>query len=211
MPKASNPRRRDAAASRDRLLTAAGKLFSERGFDRTTAREIGELANVDPTMIARYFRGKAQLYIAALEAEDIEDIPADLLDPDRMATLVDRCTREGPGPILQAAIRPYENPDAQAASTAALEKRLVAPLRDRLAGDGDDRPELRAELLVAAFAGVMLARSSGVLENLAAAPTDQVLAVLRDLLDADKPALGKRGAAAGARRRTTAARNRDAE
>jgi AcrR family transcriptional regulator len=210
MPKASNPRRRDAAANRARLLTAASKLFSERGFDRTTSRDIGELADIDPTTIARYFGGKAQLYIAALEAEDVEDIPADLLDPDRMATLVDRCTREGPGPMMQAAIRPYENPDAQAATAASIEKRLVGPLRDRLAGDGDDRPELRAELLVAAFAGVMLARSSGVLENLAAAPTDQVLAMLRDLLDADKPALGQRGAAAGARRRTTAASNKDA-
>jgi AcrR family transcriptional regulator len=211
MPKSSNPRRRDAAASRDRLLTAAGKLFSDRGFDRTTAREIGELANVDPTMIARYFGGKAQLYIAVLEAEDVEDIPADLLDPDRMATLVDRCTREGPGPMMQAAIRPYENPDAQAATAASIEKRLVGPLRDRLAGDGDDRPELRAELLVAAFAGVMLARSSGVLENLAAAPTDQVLALLRELLDADKPVRPRHGTVSGTRRRTTAASNKDAE
>lgn len=211
MPKAPNPRRRDAAASRDRLLTAASKLFSERGFDRTTAREIGELANVDPTMIARYFGGKAQLYIAALQAEDVLEIPADLLDPDRMATLVDRCTREGPGPMMQAAIRPYENPDAQAATAAELDKRLVGPLRDRLAREGDERPELRAELLVAAFAGVMLARSSGVLDNLAKAPTDQVLALLRDLLDADKPARGQYGEAVGTRRRTTAARNRDAE
>jgi len=211
MPTASNPRRRDATASRDRLLTAASKLFSERGFDDTTAREIGELANVDATMIARYFGGKAQLYIAALEAEDVEDIPADLLDPDRMATLVDRCTREGPGPMMHAAIRPYANPAAQAATVASIEKRLVGPLRDRLAGDGDDRPELRAELLVAAFAGVMLARSSGVLENLAAAPTDQVLALLRELLDADKPVRPRHGTVSGTRRRTTAASNKDAE
>jgi AcrR family transcriptional regulator len=206
MPKASNPRRRDAAASRDRLLTAASKLFSERGFDRTTAREIGELANVDPTMIARYFGGKAQLYIAALQTEDVLEIPADLLDPDRMATLVDRCTREGPGPMMQAAIRPYENPDAQAATAAELDKRLVGPLRDRLARDGDDQPELRAELLVAAFAGVMLARSSGVLHNLAEAPTDQVLALLRDLLDADKPVRPRRGTVSGTRRGVTSAK-----
>ena len=59
MPKASNPRRRDAAANRARLLTAASKLFSERGFDRTTSRDIGELADIDPTTIARYFGGKA--------------------------------------------------------------------------------------------------------------------------------------------------------
>ena len=61
MTKETTPRRRDSAASRDRLLSAAGELFADRGFDRTSAREIGERAGVDPTMIARYFGGKAQL------------------------------------------------------------------------------------------------------------------------------------------------------
>ena len=67
-------------------------------------------------MIARYFGGKAQLYIAVLSAETAVDIPPDLLEPDRIATLVQRCTREGPGPMMQAAIRPYDDPDAQAAT-----------------------------------------------------------------------------------------------
>lgn len=189
MPKDSTPRRRDSAASRERLLSAAGDLFADRGYDRTTARDIGERAGVDPAMIARYFGGKAQLYIAVLRAEDASDTPADLRDPDRLAMLLDRLTRQGPGPILQAAVRPYDDPAAQSAACAELGRRLVVPLRERIARDGGEQPELRAELLIAAVIGVVLGRRVGVFEHLAAAPVSQLLPLLQDLL-ADRDGQG---------------------
>ena len=40
--KVSRPR--DAAASKDALLQAAQELFGQKGFERTTIREIGERA-----------------------------------------------------------------------------------------------------------------------------------------------------------------------
>jgi AcrR family transcriptional regulator len=176
----TTPRRRDSAASRDRLLSAAGELFADRGFDRTSAREIGERAGVDPTMIARYFGGKAQLFIAVLRAE--ADRPADLLDPDRLTTLLDRMDRHGPGPVIQAGIRPYGDVEAQAAARAELQRRMVTPLRERLAREGDERADLRAELLVAAFIGVILSRHAGAFEHLAGATTSELLSLLQDLL-----------------------------
>jgi AcrR family transcriptional regulator len=176
------PRRRDATASRDRLLDAARELFADRGFDRTTARDIGERAGVDPAMIARYFGGKAQLFIATLHAQDGPHPPADLLDPDRLAALLDRIGRHGPGPVFQAAIRPYGDPEAQDAARTELEHRIVAPLTRRLREDGDPQPHLRAELLIAAFIGVVLARRAGTFEHLAAATTADLLPLLQDLL-----------------------------
>jgi AcrR family transcriptional regulator len=184
MTQAPSPRRRDAAASRDRLLSAARDLFTDRGFDQTTARDIGERAGVDPAMIARYFGGKAQLYIAVLRATDASEIPPDLLDPDRLAALLDRFTHHGPGPIFQAAVRPYDDPAAQSAARTELGRRIVTPLRQRLTREGVDHPELRAELLTAAFIGVVLSRSTGVLEHLAAAKTSELLPLLEDLLGA---------------------------
>lgn len=65
----SEGRRRDSARSRQLLLEAAAGLFAERGFDRSTTREIGERAGVDPALIARYFGGKAQLYLAVLDLD----------------------------------------------------------------------------------------------------------------------------------------------
>ncbi|KIF77363.1 hypothetical protein QR77_32930 [Streptomyces sp. 150FB] len=183
MTKEASPRRRDAAASRERLLRAAGELFGERGFDRTTARDIGERAGVDPTMIARYFGGKAQLFIAVLHAESATGILADLRDPERLATLMERFERLGPGPVVQAAVRPYEDPAAQEAALVELDHRIVAPLRDRFNREGDEQAGLRAELLTAAFIGVVLARRAGTLKTLSGADTPDLLALLRDLLD----------------------------
>jgi AcrR family transcriptional regulator len=65
-------RSRDAAASKDALLQAAQTLFGQQGFESTTIREIGEQAGVDAALIARYFGSKADLYIAAMVAEDAE-------------------------------------------------------------------------------------------------------------------------------------------
>jgi len=179
------PRRRDAAASRQRLLRAAAELFADRGFEQSTARDIGERAGVDPTMIARYFGGKAQLYIAVLQAEDSSDTPTDIREHSRLAGLVDRFGRHGPGPILEAAVRPYDDPAAQAAAAAALENRLINPLRRRLAREGEERPDLSAELLVAAFIGVIMSRHAGTFEQLAQAPSAEVVSLLEGLLGAD--------------------------
>ena len=79
-------RSRDAAASKDALLQAAQTLFGEQGFEGTTIREIGERAGVDAALIARYFGSKADLYIAAVAAEDAEGAPASTRGWDRWPT-----------------------------------------------------------------------------------------------------------------------------
>lgn len=178
------PRRRDAAASRQRLLKAAGELFADRGFARTTARDIGERAGVDPAMIARYFGGKTQLYIAVLH-EEIPGIPADFLDPDRLAAIVRRADRHGPGPTFQAVMRPIDDPAAQAAASEDVHRRIVEPVRERLTRSDPD-PALRAEMLTAAFLGVLLARRAGTLKALAAADVDQLIPLLSDLFRGDR-------------------------
>ncbi len=176
-------RRRDAARSRELLLAAASELFAVRGFDRSTTREIGERAGVDPALIARYFGGKAQLYIATLQLDQAAAAPADLLEPERIRALLDATAQRGPGPIHRAAVVPHEEPDVQAAAAEQLRLRLVDPLRERFAREGLDRPQLRAELSVAAFVGVVLARSSGTLRTLAETDNEELLELLHELLD----------------------------
>jgi AcrR family transcriptional regulator len=90
-------RSRDAAASKDALLQAARALFGQRGFEGTTIREIGERAGVDAALIARYFGSKADLYIAAVMAEDAEGHPGEYEGLEQMAdaamTQADRAAR----------------------------------------------------------------------------------------------------------------------
>ncbi|MEU9045605.1 MULTISPECIES: helix-turn-helix domain-containing protein [unclassified Kitasatospora] len=174
-------RRRDAARSREELLNAAGELFAERGFERTTTREIGERAGVDPALIARYFGGKTQLYLALVQAEHGDETPADLLDTQRLGDLFELFERRT-SPILQIVMQPSGDPSVQEAAQAHLDRRLVDPLRERFERDGLDRPELRAELAAAAFSGVILARSAGTLGHLAGAQPTEVLDLLHQLL-----------------------------
>lgn len=175
-------RKRDAARSRELLLRAAGALFSDRGFERTTVRDIGERAGVDPALIARYFGGKTQLYIAALQAETGGAVPADLLAPGRLLGVLGRVGRNGPGPAFQAVVQPNEDPAAQAAARAELHHRLVEPLAERFTREGRDRPQLRAEVAVAAFAGVLLGRGSGAFDALSRIDDTELAVLLREVI-----------------------------
>src|SRR5437764_14498080 len=61
-------RRRDAAATRDALLTAGGELFAERGYDGVPVWAIAQKAGVNKAMINYHFGGKRKLYLAIVSA-----------------------------------------------------------------------------------------------------------------------------------------------
>ncbi|KUJ68317.1 hypothetical protein ACZ90_20245 [Streptomyces albus subsp. albus] len=170
------------------MIRSATELFAERGFERTTIREIGERAGVDPALIARYFGGKTQLYLATVRVELGDTAPADLLEEDRLRSLLERVSRRGLGPTFQAAVLPGDNTEVQQAARTYLHERLVQPLHDRFTAEQADRPQLRAELAAAAFVGIILARASGAFDALAEADPEELLPVLHELLAASRPA-----------------------
>ncbi|GAA0481203.1 helix-turn-helix domain-containing protein [Streptomyces olivaceiscleroticus] len=177
-------RRRDSARSRESLLRAAGELFAERGFDRTTTRDIGRRAGVDPALIARYFGGKTQLYLATVEAEHGDSDPGDLLDPERLLYILKRADHRGLVPVLQVAVQHLAEPAAEGAARAALHERLVEPLHRRFVAEGRDRPRLRAEMTVAAIIGIALGRRSGAFDELGEVAPDDLGGLLLDTLTA---------------------------
>src|SRR5689334_1229350 len=101
-------RRRNSAESRELLLSAAGELFGEKGYEKTTLREISAHAGVDAALIARYFGSKAKLYLATLQLEGRTVDPIDVRDADRLRRLLERIREMGSGPSLWAAVRPHE-------------------------------------------------------------------------------------------------------
>lgn len=168
--------------ARDLLLQAATTLFAERGYDRTTTRDLAEHAGVDATLIARYFGSKAGLYLAALRIELGDGDPPDLLEPERMTALLGRLDQRGPGPVFRAAVQAHEDELVQVEARQALHSRLVEPLRKRYEEAGVDRPQLRAELVTAAFAGIALGRGSGAFEGLHKLPVEELVALVQELL-----------------------------
>jgi AcrR family transcriptional regulator len=187
-------RKRNAADSRQALLVAAQELFAERGYERSTIREIGDRAGLDPTLIARYFGNKAALYLAALRSDfEAEDgaVP-DLLEPERMLELLDRVQRKGPSPVLDTALRQHPEPALDAEAREVLTERIVDPLVRRIDAEpigprstADAR--LQAEIIAAAFIGVAVGRHVGAFPALAAASNEQVSELLALALGALAP------------------------
>jgi AcrR family transcriptional regulator len=186
------PRRsRNAQATREALLAAAQDLFGRKGYERTTTREIGEAAGVDPALIARYFGSKADLYLAAVAAERLADDGQDgrdsvddpFVDLEQVVDVVLRRTaRQGLGPILQALVRDDASPEIREAARSRLVRRMVEPVAAQLEADGDDRPTLRAQVAVAALLGVGLGRSLGWFDELSATDPDELTGLVLDAL-----------------------------
>lgn len=176
-------RPRNAARSREDLLAAAAELFSERGYEGTTIREVGALAGVDPALIARYFGGKPQLYLASLRRDDQGNaLPIDLRDAERLQVLLDRVSKLGITPSLYAAIRPHEDTHLQAAAVEILEQRVLAPSARAASDAGLDQARLRAEIATAAMVGVILSRTRGAFDTLSQAPSQEVARLVADMI-----------------------------
>ena len=181
-PTEAPKRSRDAAATREALLTAGRVLFAERGYDRATLRDVGERARVDPALIARYFGGKEGLYLAVFASEPQTDVAG---GPEAIAeSLLRRWDDHGPGPMTHAITRTELDDAVGERMRARLEERLVGPIVEQLRAAGVSDPRLRAELLVAGLVGVGVVRSGGGLKELAAAPREQVLELLAPALRA---------------------------
>lgn len=181
---AAGRRRRDAADSRARLLESARTMFAERGYERATVRDIGRAADVDPALIARYFGSKAALYVEALRPAggSATGTPADLTDPAALAGVLERFGPMGATPAMHAALRRHENEEIQEAASSVLTARLLDPFESRAVAAGLDQPRLRAEIAAAAFAGIVVSRSSEALEALTAASSDEVAEIVASVI-----------------------------
>ncbi|MHB1414811.1 MAG: TetR/AcrR family transcriptional regulator [Chloroflexota bacterium] len=68
MPKRGRPVREDfAAAQKDKILSAAGRVFTERGYQRSTTKAIAEAAGVSEGAIYYHFTGKKDLLLGVLD------------------------------------------------------------------------------------------------------------------------------------------------
>ncbi|HSA50977.1 MAG TPA: TetR family transcriptional regulator [Yinghuangia sp.] len=178
---AQRPRRRDAAASRKALLDAARALFGERGYDRTTLRDIGERAGVDAALVARYYGNKAGLYLAAIE-EDGADAVAARRDLARIGALADFLVARiddlgGPGAIFRLALGEEGDDTARAEGAAAVRRAMVDPMVERIGGDPDDARR-RVEIAVASLIGVAVTRSTGFFPELTTVPRAELVALV---------------------------------
>jgi hypothetical protein len=131
-------------------------------------------------MIARYFGGKVGLYLESLRRDEPPpaDGARDSSESDELRALLKRVNARGPTPPLYAAVRPHDDAELQAAAVAALQRWLVAPFRRLMEQCEQDLADLRAEIVTATLAGVVLSRRSGALPTLSGASSADVARLL---------------------------------
>src|SRR5205085_243189 len=92
--------------------------------------------------------------------------------------------RRGSGPIGLAMVSPTLTDAMREQVREIVHRYVVEPLAAELTARASPDAQLRAELLVAVATGVSLTRAGGTLPALAAAPLEDVLAVLAPLVEA---------------------------
>lgn len=177
-------RRTGAPDTRRQILDAARTEFARTGYSGTSVRGIARSAGVDPALVHHYFGPKERVFAAAL------DLPVDPGD------LVARILAGGPDRMGESLARVFfglwDDPD--------LHPRMLALLRTLLAGDEAgglirdylttevvarlvrelDVPdaELRAGLCGAQLTGVAFTRYVLLMEPLASADTETLVAAV---------------------------------
>ncbi len=175
VPVSEETRRRDAAATRQALRVAAIELFAERGYDRTTVRDIAARAGVNQALLFRYFGSKEALFADATAGYRRERTDATKLVAEMLDNLLDPSSSARRDQVLTALLRTLGTDD----EAAAIREKLTAGYAETLATLTDQpHASLRADLVLAWLFGISLMRGVAATQPLADADPD----VVRDLV-----------------------------
>jgi AcrR family transcriptional regulator len=177
-------RRPGVSGTREAILGAARRAFTEHGYQHATVRGVADLAGVDPALVHHYFGTKQELFVAAvrLPVNPVEQLMA-VLDEDpgqagrRMVeaflSVWDHAATQSP---LLALIRSAVGDDHAAAMLREfITEEVLGQIAHRLGG-ADAR--LRATLVGSQIIGLAMARYIVKVEPLASAPPTQVVAAV---------------------------------
>jgi AcrR family transcriptional regulator len=149
--------RRNAAATRARLLQAAREQFLRQGYRATSLRAIAAQAGVDVMLIRRYFGSKQQLFTEATDVSD--NVPAARRAADHAVgqLLIERvlqARRDIDAPLF-ALLRSSGDPEVVARLNQQIETGLTRNLSGRITAD---QPRLRADMVTALLLGIGVLR-----------------------------------------------------
>ncbi|MEU8629759.1 TetR family transcriptional regulator [Streptomyces sp. NPDC048669] len=170
----SEERRRNARATRRRLLEAARDLFAERGYEETTVRSIAALAGVNQALLFRYFGSKRGLLTEVVALGGLEQLratPPEELFETALRSMLTRSAEGAEDRSLEVYLRSVGRGD-EAAGTL---RELGEEYQGALAGlSGAPDAVLRADLAMAWLLGIGLMRTVVAREPLAGAEPDDV-------------------------------------
>ncbi|GAA2636956.1 TetR/AcrR family transcriptional regulator [Streptomyces axinellae] len=175
-------RRRDAAATRKRLLEAARDLFAERGYEAATVRDIAARAGVNQALLFRYFGSKRKLLaevVAQGGLERLRTTPPEQLFETALRSMLSQ-SAPGADRTLEVYLRSIGRGDEAAGALLGLGQEYQSALAS-LSGAEDGA--LRADLAMAWLLGIGLMRTVVAREPLAGAEPDAVCRLVLDAVD----------------------------
>jgi AcrR family transcriptional regulator len=148
--------RRSSEQTKAVILTAARKRFAESGFERATIRAIAADANIDPSMVMRYFGNKAQLFAAAADFDlaipDLSDVGPGHLGARLVTHFVDRWERD------EALVVLLRSSATNAQAAQRMREIFAGQLLPVIAKMNPVEPQRRAGLIATQVLGLALCR-----------------------------------------------------
>ncbi|PWI41422.1 TetR family transcriptional regulator [Streptomyces sp. ICBB 8177] len=145
--------------TRAAILRAARERFAEHGFERTTIRAVAADADIDPSMVMRYFGTKERLFDAALDIDlrlpDLAGVPLAGLPELLVRHFLDRWESDPPDDGLLVLLRSAVTNERAARRTREMFAAQVAPA---VAGVLPPRSAARVGLVSAQLLGLALTR-----------------------------------------------------
>ncbi|MER6944366.1 TetR family transcriptional regulator [Nonomuraea sp. NPDC000554] len=175
-------RRPGAADTRGEILTAARRVFAEKGFDKATVRGIAREAKVDPALVHHYFDTKEGMFAAAmaLPVNPEQVIPMLLDGPpeaigERLVRMLLEVTAEPETrePMIALIRSAMTNDQAVTMFREFITNALLYRVADSLGV-----PHLRVEAAFAQMFGVIMSRYVLRLEPLASADPEELVELL---------------------------------
>lgn len=133
--------------SRASVISAARRLFGERGYNGVTIRQVAAEAGLSPAMVMKVVGSKARLYADAAPMESApldQDLPADRLGRELVRRVLVRRREDAAEPWARVVHLTRASPDPES-SRAEFRRTYLAGL-SRALGDGPE-VEQRAELI----------------------------------------------------------------
>jgi len=148
--------RRSSEETKAVILAAAREQFAKSGFERATIRAIAADANIDPSMVMRYFGNKDQLFAAAadfdLQIPDLSAVGRDELGARLAGHFIDRWERD------EALIVLLRSSATNADAAQRMRVIFAGQLLPEIAKINPVAPERRAALIATQMLGLALCR-----------------------------------------------------
>lgn len=186
-------RPRNAAATREAILAAAGRRFAAESYEEVGMRAIARDVGVDPALISRYFGSKEELFAAVLD--DCSN-GSDLMEGDR-AEFGERVARELVFAVknecklqgLLVLLRSIASTKAAEIVQRSANARFYGPFAQWVGGeDGAVRARLAAGLIMGMAVSREITGGFGLTKDQAEQLCARLAVTLQGFIDGSEPA-----------------------